>query len=129
MDTTDIYEQFRDFWTLFRPAERFDNRQKCSRDLWLKRSQQAREAMIEHLKTQGAPLNRNPFFWIQDFPEPGLESAPRKATPLVEPTNYNGRALPRGCDFYFADYNGQRGLYTAQDVHAHHMSNPQKFEL
>jgi len=129
MDTTDIYEQFRDFWTLFRPVERFDNRQKCSRDLWLKRSQQAREAMIEHLKTQGAPLNRNPFFWIQDFPEPGLESAPRKATPLVEPTNYNGRALPRGCDFYFADYNGQRGLYTAQDVHAHHMSNLQKFEL
>ena len=129
MDTMDIYNQFRDFWTLFRPAEKFDNRQKCSRMLWATRSAQAREAMLQHLKTQGAPPNKNPYFWIQEFPEPGLEPIRRTTTTLTEPTNYNGRALPRTGEFYFADYNGRRGLYKREDVEAHHMSNPKKFEI
>ena len=43
------------------------------------------------------------------------------------PTNYNGKALPRGMTFYHAEYNGQRGLYSEQDVTAHKMQNAELF--
>ncbi len=48
---------------------------------------------------------------------------------LQSPTNYAGKSLPRTGEFYFADYNGKRGLYKREDVEAHHMSNPEKFEI
>ena len=44
-----------------------------------------------------------------------------------EPTNYNGRVLPQGFEFYRADYNGQRGLFTKQDVEAYKMQNTEFF--
>ena len=46
---------------------------------------------------------------------------------LPPPTNYNGSILPRGRTFYRAYYNGQRGLYTEQDVLAHKMKNVEMF--
>ena len=44
-----------------------------------------------------------------------------------EPTNYNGRVLPQGFEFYRADYNGQRGLFTKQDVEAYKLQNTEFF--
>lgn len=125
---TDIYAQYRDFWTLFSAADKYQDRKACSLRQWMLRSPQARQAMLEQLRTQGPPANRNPYFWIQDFPEPGLTPAPRAAI-LPPPTNYYGRPLPKGYEFFRATYNGQRGLYTAQDVQTYHMSNPEIFEL
>ena len=58
------------------------------------------------------------------------ENLPRQQRAfLLLPTNYAGKPLPRGFEFYFADYNGHRGLYKREDVEAHHMSNPKKFEI
>ena len=59
-----------------------------------------------------------------------VENAPRQPHAILHPpTNYAGKPLPRGCEFYFAVYNGQRGLYKAEDVKAHNMLNPEKFEI
>ena len=51
----------------------------------------------------------------------------RLSLPATPPANYFGRPLPRGFTFYRADYHGIRGLYTEQDVRAHHMTNPELF--
>ena len=44
-----------------------------------------------------------------------------------EPTNYNGRPLPQGNEFFRAYYNGQRGLFTRQDVEAFKMQDAEFF--
>lgn len=44
-----------------------------------------------------------------------------------EPTNYNGRPLPQGNEFFRAYYNGQRGLFTRQDVEAYKMQDAEFF--
>jgi hypothetical protein len=51
----------------------------------------------------------------------------RTARSLAQPTNYYGRALPRGVTFYKAVYNGEVGLYSEQDVKAHKMQNAEMF--
>ena len=58
-----------------------------------------------------------------------VENARTIITQHAEPTNYAGKALPRGGEYYLAEYNGQRGLYKAEDVKAHNMLNPQKFDI
>ena len=71
MDRT-IFEQFNnDFWRLFKVNENlFPNRKAATLGEWRKRSSAARSAMIKELETNGAPRNRNPYFFVQDFPEP-----------------------------------------------------------
>ena len=44
-----------------------------------------------------------------------------------EPTNYNGRPLPLGYEFFRAYYNGQRGLFTRQDVEMFKMQDAEFF--
>lgn len=44
-----------------------------------------------------------------------------------DPTNYFGKEQQRGYSYYYADYNGSRGLYTKQDVEAFHMTNAEHF--
>lgn len=44
-----------------------------------------------------------------------------------EPTNYNGRSLPLGYEFFRAYYNGQRGLFTRQDVETFKMQDAEFF--
>ena len=51
----------------------------------------------------------------------------RRQLPIAQPTNYYGRALPRGVTFYKAVYNGEVGLYSEQDVKAHKMQNAEMF--
>ncbi len=50
-----------------------------------------------------------------------MENARTTLAILQPPTNYAGKALPRGFEYYLAEYNGQRGLYKAEDVKAHKM--------
>lgn len=57
------------------------------------------------------------------------ENAQTSITRIEPPTNYAGKPMPRGGEFYLAEYNGQRGLYKVEDVKAHNMLNPQKFEI
>lgn len=44
-----------------------------------------------------------------------------------EPFNYLGKKQQTGYSYYFAWHNGERGLYTKQDVDAFQMSNPEHF--
>ena len=96
---------FNDFWSAYRPDEiRFPHRKAATYNEWLKRSPAARRAMIDQLKTEGAPKWKNPFFFVQDFPEP-------------EPTNYNGqRTMPKDTPLVTAKYNGRYGIYTAAEA-------------
>jgi hypothetical protein len=87
--------------------------------------QQEVYARIHGKLERGEFVHENPLFAIEDN-----SRAPRQPrTFLQPPMNYAGKQLPRTGEFYFADYNGQRGLYKREDVEAHHMSNPEKFEL
>ena len=98
---SDLYVQYCDFWELFKTCERYSNRKTAAFSQWRTRSEAARQAMINHLREKGAPANRNPYFWIQDFPEP-------------EPTDWNGRKAPEETEI--ACYNGQWGMYTLTDI-------------
>lgn len=44
-----------------------------------------------------------------------------------EPFNYAGQPMTSGYSYYFADYNGSRGLYTKQDIEEFHMTNLEHF--
>ena len=119
---------FDTIWTLLAPFGEFKRRRQACMALWDSFSPEAQQYIYERIQgklQRGEFVHDNPYFAIEDN-----SRAPRQPRAiLLPPTNYAGKPLPRGCDFYFAYYNGVRGLYTAQDVHAHHMSNPQKFEL
>ena len=63
--------------------------------------------MLAKVKAEGAPKWKNPYFFIQDFPEP-------------TPTNLNGTL--QGAEMLNAKqaktafYNGKWGLYSLQDI-------------
>ena len=44
-----------------------------------------------------------------------------------EPINYLGKEQPRGYSYFFAVFNGTRGLYTKQDVEEFHMADAKHF--
>ena len=58
------------------------------------------------LQTHRPPKGRNPYFFVLDFEVKG---------PVGEPTNYNGKALPK-VPVFSAMYNGQWGMYTRADI-------------
>jgi len=113
------------FWQLFGAGDQYANRKYAAyTQRWLARSEADRRAMIDHLRRYGAPKNRNPYFWIQDFVS-GAEQ-PRAALPPASPKNYNGSrefekmvATGRLCT---AEYNGEVGIYTIEDAEAHRMT-------
>ena len=125
METT-----FDHIWQLLKPAVEFSTRGRIEacRRLWesfdLER-QRYTYRTIRDKKRCGEFVHENPYFAIEDN-----SRAPRQSLAILQPpTNYAGKSLPRTGEFYFADYNGKRGLYKREDVEAHHMSNPEKFEL
>ena len=63
-----LYEKF---WNLYEPAPEFHNRYGATKIAFEQRSEVAQRAMIasleEHPGMKGSP---NPYFFVQDFPEP-----------------------------------------------------------
>ena len=125
METT-----FDHIWQLLNPTVEFSTRGRTEacRRLWesfdLER-QRYTYRTIRDKKRRGEFVSDNPYFAIEDN-----SRAPRQPSTILQPpTNYVGKVLPRGGEFYFAEYNGQRGLYKAEDVKAHGMLNAEKFEL
>ena len=121
MDTT-----FDNLWTkVLKPQGEYIYRERACRRLWdtfNPAKQQEIYERIEGKKQRCEFVNPNPYF--------AIVNNVGETTPVYNPpTNYFGRALPKGVTFYRAVYNGQVGLYSEQDVLAHHMSNPQKFEI
>ena len=116
MDINELYSNYCNlFWVHFSDGA-YSNRKTVTFQQWQQRTPAARKAMLRHLATNGAP-KKNPFFWVQDFPEP------------AEPTNYFGKELARGVNYFTAIYNGKKGLYTAADVEFFEMQNPQPFNI
>ena len=63
-----IIEEFNHFWELFAVDETlFPHRRACCLRLWHEMPTEKRKTIIENLRTNGAPKNRNPFFFLQDF--------------------------------------------------------------
>ena len=64
---------FEKFWKFFDPAPEFHNRRAATQMVFEARSQAAQRAMVEAAQ-EGAPGhpgdNQNPYFFVQDFPEP-----------------------------------------------------------
>ena len=119
---------FDTIWTMLAPFGEFKRRRQACMALWDSFSPEQQQdiyARIQGKLQRGEFVHDNPYFAIEDN-----SRAPRQPRTILQPpTNYAGKPLPRGFEFYLAEYNGQRGLYKAEDVQAHHMSNPQKFEI
>ena len=64
---------FEKFWKFFNPAPEFHNRRAATQMIFEARSYAAQRAMVEAAQ-EGAPGhpgdNQNPYFFVQDFPEP-----------------------------------------------------------
>ena len=116
---------FEDFWKLLYEHGSRNYYKNDTRECWdllpPEKQQTLYDRISEKIRT-GKFVDYNPLEAIHD-------NLPRTNIPHAAPTNYAGKQLPRTGEFYFADYNGQRGLYKREDVEAHHMSNPEKFEL
>ena len=91
-------EDFQLFWDLFCPDERFNNRRAATYLEWQKRSEKARQAMIQWLRTQRPSEGRNPYFFVQDFREPRQQT------------------------LSFSDYYNRYG--TTDETDGWHMANP-----
>ena len=67
-------EIFNLFWDRYRVDEvRFPYRRAATFREWNKRSMVARAAMLDKVTKEGGPPKKNPFFYVQEFPEPQPE--------------------------------------------------------
>ena len=69
----DMQTDFEKFWNLFSPSAEYQNRRAATQMLFEARSEAAQQAIIEAAQ-EGAPGHpgdqQNPYFFVQDFPEP-----------------------------------------------------------
>ena len=62
---------FNSFWDNYHVDEtKFPHRRAATFREWNKRSPVTRQAMLDKILKEGGPLNKNPYFFVQDFPEP-----------------------------------------------------------
>ena len=120
MDFKALYVQFcKEFWDYFLPLDLSRDRKGITFEQWKRRTPAARKAMHRWLEENGAP-KKNPFFWVQDFPEP-------------EPMNYNGspdlNRMAENNEMVVALYNGTAGIYTKQDAEDYAMEIKRPFKL
>ena len=99
---------FQTFWDLFNPDTEYNNRLAATNIEWDKCSAAKQKAIIQKLQSApGEIAQPNPYFFIQDFPEP-------------TPTNLNGtiqgEQLLNANKAKTAFYNGKWGLYSLEDI-------------
>ena len=100
----EIIEQFNRFWRNYRVDETlFPRRRAATLKLWIDKHPLAREAMLKEVEANGGPKGKNPYFYVQEFPDP-------------DPTNYNGRRLKPGVTYVIAKYKGSYGTYTLAEA-------------
>ena len=62
---------FEKFWKFFNPAPEFHNRRAATQMIFEARSHAAQKAMLDSLALgEGGGRGVNPYFFVQDFPEP-----------------------------------------------------------
>ena len=60
---------FNEFWDAYQPDEnRFPNRRAATYLAWNKRSKATQQAMLDKVRSEGAPKWKNPYFYVVDFP-------------------------------------------------------------
>jgi hypothetical protein len=121
MDTT-----FDNLWTkVLKPQGEYIYRERACRRLWdtfNPAKQLEIYDRIEGKKQRCEFVNPNPYF--------AIVNNVGDTTPVYNPpTNYFGKTLARGVNYFLATFNGIKGLWTEEDVKRYNMSNPQKFEL
>jgi len=117
MQTNEIYTEYCEFWEKYRPADKYANRRSCTFGQWMKRSRQARRAMLETVRRSSVNPERNPYFWVQDYPEP----VPRDWNGSRE----GGRMLASG-EAAIAFHKGKAGVYTIADIEWYGMTRPRR---
>lgn len=114
-DIPPLVKEFNELWSAMQVDEvAFPNRKAATMRQWLARTLAARKAMRHHVDNTGPPpKKKNPFFWVQDFPEP-------------RPTNYNGNPaidrLMKTTPLVSASHHGQFGIYTLEEADLHGMT-------
>jgi len=61
---------FEIFWNLFSPSAEYSNRRAATQMIFEKRSSAAQQAILSALRENGHGSAENPFFYVQDFPDP-----------------------------------------------------------
>ena len=112
-----IIEEFNRFWILFGVNEtKFPKRRACTLRLWMDMPQERRNAIIDHLRRNGAQPDKNPYFFIQDF------TVAEKTK--EQPVNYRGKSKLPKVPIFSAKYNGSWGMFTQADIVKFHMELP-----
>ena len=65
---------FENFWELFSPDAEFGNRRAATNHLWEQCSEAKKKAIIAWLSANKPKCSRNPYFFVQDFREPRLQT-------------------------------------------------------
>ena len=64
-------QDFLDFWDNYHVDEiRFPRRKLATFGQWLSRNQATRQAILDKVRAEGAPTWKNPYFYVQEFPDP-----------------------------------------------------------
>ena len=109
-------KDFEEFWQVYQPDEiRFPNRKQASYREWCNRTAPARQAILAYVKDKGAPRWKNPYFFIQDYPEP-------------EPTNLNGAWFFPQEPLVIAKYGDVAGIYTEREAMMYNMQIVKPFK-
>ena len=88
-DLDALRADFNDLWTHMHVDETlWPNRYAATFSLWRKRSHVARTAMAS--KVENGIGKRNPYFWVQDFPEPSPTFLRGNETGDLVQVRYNG---------------------------------------
>ena len=121
--------KFEDLWQLLYSNGSSNYYKHDCFEFWERLSAEQQQQLydcISHRLSNKQFVHYNPLEAMQDC-TPRAKSLPPKQQqqPLAPPTNYNGSrdfdkmvATGRLCT---AEYNGQVGIYTIEDVTAHHM--------
>ena len=120
-------DTFTYIWALLNPQGEYKRREQACRRLWLSYDQNKQRAIyhaIRDKQRQGAFVNPNPYFAIEDN---AIGMAAR--LPFKQPTNYNGARSFPDVPLVRAIYNGVGGIYTLREAEMYRMEIKGDFEL
>ena len=67
-------KDYQDFWARYKPDEiRFPNRKRATYRLWRNRIPATQKAMLAYVTENSVPKWKNPYFFVQEFPDPEPE--------------------------------------------------------
>ncbi len=84
---------FEKFWKFFNPAPEYHNRRAATQMIFEARSEAAQNAIVEAAQEGGGGHpgdQQNPYFFVQDFPEPQPEFLRGDETGDIVQVRYNG---------------------------------------